>query len=147
MAMWIPLGHVRVMMRAKGRVNRWWWPFINKRMWTFELHAFSTHSDRGCTSMMGGLWATSSSKHWKGNQWRFGIKLNNLKFLSKLKVYGDGRQTRSFQFVSDLIDGLIALMNSNTTLPVNIGNPEEYSILEFAQIIRNLTGSPIKYNY
>lgn len=65
-------------------------------------------------------------------------------FLSKFKVYGDGRQTRSFQFVSDLIDGLIALMNSNTTLPVNIGNPEEYSILEFAQIIRNLTGKLFK---
>lgn len=63
-----------------------------------------------------------------------------------MTVYGDGDQTRSFQYVSDLVDGLIALMESesggeNGTMPVNIGNPEEYSIMEFAQIIRNLTGS------
>ena len=44
-----------------------------------------------------------------------------------ITVYGDGKQTRSFQYVSDLVDGLIRLMNSNTSLPVNIGNPDEVS--------------------
>ncbi|XP_073992488.1 UDP-xylose synthase [Rhodnius prolixus] len=58
-----------------------------------------------------------------------------------ITVYGHGNQTRSFQYVSDLIDGLIALMDSNYTLPVNIGNPTEYSITEFAVIIRNLVGN------
>ncbi|CAK5006962.1 unnamed protein product [Meloidogyne enterolobii] len=61
-----------------------------------------------------------------------------------ITVYGNGNQTRSFQYISDLITGLISLMESNTTLPVNIGNPEEYSILEFAKIVKNLIGGSSK---
>ena len=54
-----------------------------------------------------------------------------------LTVYGEGTQTRSFQYVSDLVTGLVALMESNVTQPVNLGNPEEFEILAFAhQIIR-----------
>jgi len=55
-----------------------------------------------------------------------------------LTVFGEGSQTRSFQFVQDLVDGLIALMNSDYSFPVNLGNPDEYKIIEFAEIIRNL---------
>ena len=44
------------------------------------------------------------------------------------QIYGDGKQTRSFQYVSDLVDGLIKLMNSNYTGPVNLGNPTEHKI-------------------
>uniref|UniRef100_A0A183CPD5 UDP-glucuronic acid decarboxylase 1 n=1 Tax=Globodera pallida TaxID=36090 RepID=A0A183CPD5_GLOPA len=58
-----------------------------------------------------------------------------------ITIYGDGLQTRSFQYISDLVDGLVALMDSNATVPVNIGNPEEHTILHFSNIIRNLTGS------
>ncbi|CAG5136615.1 unnamed protein product [Candidula unifasciata] len=57
-----------------------------------------------------------------------------------ITVYGDGDQTRSFQYVSDLVDGLMALMNSNYSQPVNIGNPEEHTIMEFAKIINTLVG-------
>lgn len=57
-----------------------------------------------------------------------------------ITVYGHGNQTRSFQYVSDLIDGLISLMNSNYTQPVNLGNPVEYSITEFAIYIKKLVG-------
>lgn len=57
-----------------------------------------------------------------------------------ITVYGEGKQTRSFQYVSDLVDGLIALMNGNYTQPVNVGNPDEHTIIEFAQIIRKLVG-------
>lgn len=57
-----------------------------------------------------------------------------------ITVYGHGNQTRSFQYVSDLVDGLIMLMNSNYTLPVNLGNPVEYNIKDFAVIIRTLVG-------
>ncbi|XP_023293418.2 UDP-glucuronic acid decarboxylase 1 [Lucilia cuprina] len=57
-----------------------------------------------------------------------------------ITVYGNGKQTRSFQYVSDLVDGLIALMASNYTQPVNIGNPVEHSIEEFAIIIKKLVG-------
>lgn len=61
-----------------------------------------------------------------------------------ITVYGSGSQTRSFQYVSDLVDGLVALMNSDYSEPVNIGNPEEYSILEFANIILGLVGGNSK---
>lgn len=53
-----------------------------------------------------------------------------------MTVYGDGSQTRSFQYVHDLIDGLILLMNGPDTRPVNIGNHDEFTILEFAEAVR-----------
>lgn len=58
-----------------------------------------------------------------------------------LTVYGDGRQTRSFCYVTDLVDGILRLLDSNEHFPVNIGNPHEITILEFAERIRALTGS------
>ena len=54
-----------------------------------------------------------------------------------LTIYGDGKQTRSFCFVDDLIDGLILLMNSSSQGPIKIGNPEELSILKIAELIRS----------
>jgi dTDP-glucose 4,6-dehydratase len=53
-----------------------------------------------------------------------------------ITIYGDGKQTRSFCYVSDLIDGIYRLMMSNEHLPMNIGNPQEITILEFAERIR-----------
>ena len=58
-----------------------------------------------------------------------------------LTVYGDGSQTRSFCFVSDLVDGTVRLLLSTETDPVNVGNPVELTILAFAQIINRLTGN------
>lgn len=55
-----------------------------------------------------------------------------------LTIYGDGASTRSFQYVNDLVDGLIALMNSECQEPVNIGNPEEFTIQGFAKLIIEL---------
>jgi len=55
-----------------------------------------------------------------------------------MTVYGDGKQTRSFQYIHDLIDGLIALMNSDESRPVNIGNGDEFTILEFAELVREI---------
>ena len=55
-----------------------------------------------------------------------------------LTVYGDGSQTRSFCYVSDLVEGLIRLMNGDYTGPINIGNPEEYTILELAQAVQKM---------
>jgi UDP-glucuronate decarboxylase len=54
-----------------------------------------------------------------------------------LTVYGDGNQTRSFCYVSDLVDGLMKLMESDRTGPINLGNPDEYTILELAQKVRD----------
>lgn len=63
-----------------------------------------------------------------------------------ITVYGDGKQTRSFCYVSDMIEGIIRMMNTggNFTGPVNLGNPEEYSILQLAEKIIALTGSKSK---
>jgi dTDP-glucose 4,6-dehydratase len=58
-----------------------------------------------------------------------------------LTIYGDGSQTRSFCYVSDLVEGVVRLMKVAFHEPVNLGNPNEVSILEFAQEILNLTGS------
>lgn len=58
-----------------------------------------------------------------------------------LTVFGDGSQTRSFCYVSDLVDGLCRLMMSDERYPVNLGNPQEMTILEFAERIRRLTNS------
>ena len=64
-----------------------------------------------------------------------------------LTVYGDGSQTRSFCYVSDEVDGFLRLMGSSEILPVNIGNPSEFTILECAQQVLKITGSSsgIKY--
>ena len=62
-----------------------------------------------------------------------------------ITVFGDGAQTRSFCFVDDLVEGIVRLMNKDgVTGPVNIGNPAETTILEFARRIIQLTGSPSK---
>ncbi|GIK78858.1 MAG: hypothetical protein BroJett022_25480 [Actinomycetes bacterium] len=58
-----------------------------------------------------------------------------------LTVFGDGSQTRSFCYVDDLIDGLIALMESDYHLPVNVGNPDEHTLLELAERVIEATGS------
>lgn len=58
-----------------------------------------------------------------------------------ITIYGDGRQTRSFCYVSDLIEGIFRLSQSDEHMPVNIGNPNEFTILECAQAILDLTGA------
>ena len=58
-----------------------------------------------------------------------------------LTVYGDGGQTRSFCFVDDLVDGIVKLLYSDEHFPVNIGNPIEMTILQFAEAINKITGN------
>jgi dTDP-glucose 4,6-dehydratase len=58
-----------------------------------------------------------------------------------LTVYGQGEQTRSFQYVDDLVAGIQKLLQSQENLPVNIGNPDEMTVLDFAKKIIELTGS------
>ncbi|MGB8029572.1 MAG: UDP-glucuronic acid decarboxylase family protein [Terracidiphilus sp.] len=64
-----------------------------------------------------------------------------------LTIYGDGSQTRSFCYVDDLIEGMIRLSRSEEHLPVNLGNPEEYTILECAQAVLEVTGSKSELSY
>jgi len=58
-----------------------------------------------------------------------------------ITIYGTGKQTRSFQFVDDLVEGLIRLMNGKYSQPVNIGNPDEYTVKDFADLIKSITSS------
>ncbi len=64
-----------------------------------------------------------------------------------LTVFGDGSQTRSFCFVSDLVEGIYKLLMSNENEPVNIGNPEEITIKQFAEEVLRITGSKSKIVY
>lgn len=64
-----------------------------------------------------------------------------------LTIYGDGKQTRSLCFVSDLVDGLFALMQSGSHEPINIGNPREMTILELADTVKKITGNTKDYVY
>jgi len=58
-----------------------------------------------------------------------------------LTIYGDGSQTRSFQYVSDLVEGIVRLLGVKHHQPVNLGNPQERTVLELAKLIKELTGS------
>jgi len=64
-----------------------------------------------------------------------------------ITVYGDGSQTRSFCYVSDLIDGILLLSKSDEHLPVNLGNPVEMTILECAREVLAITGSSSKLRH
>jgi dTDP-glucose 4,6-dehydratase len=64
-----------------------------------------------------------------------------------LTVFGEGQQTRSFCYVSDLIDGIYKLSQADFHEPVNIGNPTEFTILEFGKLILKLTGSKSAITY
>ncbi|HET9546762.1 MAG TPA: UDP-glucuronic acid decarboxylase family protein [Desertimonas sp.] len=64
-----------------------------------------------------------------------------------ITIYGDGSQTRSFTYVDDEIRGFLALLDSDVTVPVNIGNPEEYTISQLAELTRQITGSASTQSY
>jgi UDP-glucuronate decarboxylase len=66
-----------------------------------------------------------------------------------ITIYGSGKQTRSFQYVDDLIEGMMRLMNTgkDITGPINLGNPHEFTMLELAKTVLKLTDSKSKISY
>jgi dTDP-glucose 4,6-dehydratase len=64
-----------------------------------------------------------------------------------MTVFGDGSQTRSFCYVDDLIEGIYRLLHSDYTMPVNVGNPNEISLKDFAEEVLALTGNKVKIIY
>ncbi|OGX36431.1 MAG: NAD-dependent dehydratase [Omnitrophica WOR_2 bacterium RIFCSPHIGHO2_02_FULL_52_10] len=64
-----------------------------------------------------------------------------------LTVYGNGQQTRSFCFYSDLVEGIVRLLYSKVHTPVNVGNPDEFTILEFAKLVIRMSGTKSKIIY
>ena len=65
----------------------------------------------------------------------------------KITIYGDGSQTRSLCYVSDIIKGLILVMNNNYKKPLNLGSPNEFSILKLANIIKSKVNSNLDFEY
>jgi len=65
----------------------------------------------------------------------------------RLTVFGDGSQTRSFCFISDLVEGIVKVMKSDIHDPINLGNPSELSIKQFAQTVNKLTGQKLEVEY
>ncbi|MGB0712219.1 MAG: UDP-glucuronic acid decarboxylase family protein [Gammaproteobacteria bacterium] len=64
-----------------------------------------------------------------------------------LTIYGDGSQTRSFCYVDDMIEAMVRFMGSSAHGPLNLGNPDEYSILELAEMVRELTGARVDIRF
>ena len=64
-----------------------------------------------------------------------------------LTIYGDGKQTRSFCYVDDLIDGIEKMIFSDENMPVNIGNPDEFTIIELANLINEILKNPAENIY
>lgn len=67
--------------------------------------------------------------------------INQIMSKHNLTIYGDGRQTRSFQYIDDLLEGIIRLLGTTYEQPVNLGNPQEVTILEVAQVLKELMKS------
>jgi len=65
----------------------------------------------------------------------------------KITIYGDGKQTRSFCYVDDLIEGMIFLMNSNYNNPINIGNPNEFSIKQLGYLVKDLINPNLEFEF
>lgn len=64
-----------------------------------------------------------------------------------LTIYGKGKQTRSFCYVTDLVDGLLKMMQVNYNMPINLGNPSEFTVSKLAKMVLKLTGSKSKINF
>ena len=106
-----------------------------------EAMAFAYHRERGLATRVVRLFNSYGPRLTPGD----GRVVSNFIVQAlrgdPLTVYGDGQQTRSFCYVEDTVDGLVRMMESAIEGPVNIGNPEEHTVLELAEIVLRLIGS------
>ena len=114
--------------RPSATPRRSRWPTTASRASTPTSCASSTPTARACAPTTGGRSRPSSARRWPDKP---------------LTVFGEGCQTRSFCFVSDLVEGFLRLIDCDHHEPVNIGNPGEFTILELAELILRITGSPL----
>jgi nucleoside-diphosphate-sugar epimerase len=73
--------------------------------------------------------------------------LNQMMSKKNITVYGDGSQTRSFQYIDDLLEGITRMMSTPYERPVNLGNPEEVTVLEVACLMKELMKSPAQIEF
>jgi dTDP-glucose 4,6-dehydratase len=106
-----------------------------------EAMVMAWHRSRGVNTRLARIFNTYGPRLHPGD----GRVISNLMMQAlrgePLTIYGDGRQTRSFCYVDDLIEGIVLLARSEEHLPVNLGNPQEFTILECAQAVLEVTGS------
>ncbi len=112
-----------------------------------EAMVMAYHRSRGVNSRMVRIFNTYGPRLHPGD----GRVISNFMMQAlrgePLTIYGDGSQTRSFCYVDDLIEGIVRLSRSEEHLPVNLGNPEEYTILECAQAVLDVTASKSELSY
>ncbi len=109
-----------------------------------ETLAFDYHRQHGVAIRVARIFNTYGSRMLEND----GRVISNFVFQAlrgnALTVYGDGSQTRSFCYVSDLVEGLMRLMNGEHTGPVNLGNPGEYTILQLAETVRQMVNPKLE---
>ena len=112
-----------------------------------EAMVMAYHRSRGVDTRMARIFNTYGPRLHPGD----GRVISNFMMQAlrgePLTIYGDGSQTRSFCYVDDLIEGIVRLSRSEEHLPVNLGNPEEYTILECAQAVLDVTASKSELSY
>jgi dTDP-glucose 4,6-dehydratase len=112
-----------------------------------EAMAMAYHRSRGVNTSLARIFNTYGPRLQPGD----GRVISNFMMQAlrgePLTIYGDGRQTRSFCYVDDLIEGIMRLSRSEEHLPVNLGNPEEFTILECAQAVLEVTASKSELRY
>ncbi len=112
-----------------------------------EAITMAYHKTHGIDTHIARIFNTSGPRMRKDDGRAIPNFINQALKNKDVTVYGDGKQTRSFCFVSDLIEGIYLLSQSDIHEPVNIGNPDEWTILELAKKIIDLTGSKSKITY
>lgn len=106
-----------------------------------EAMTFAYHRTHGIDTKIARIFNTYGPRMRSGDGRVVPNFINQALAEKPLTVYGDGSQTRSFCFVSDLIEGIYRLLISDINEPVNLGNPQEMRIIDFARIVIDLTGS------
>lgn len=106
-----------------------------------EAMTFAYHRTHGIDTKIARIFNTYGPRMRSGDGRVVPNFINQALAVKPLTVYGDGSQTRSFCYVSDLIEGIYRLLISDINEPVNLGNPQEMRIIDFARMVIELTGS------
>jgi len=112
-----------------------------------EAMVMAYHRHHGVDTRIARIFNTFGPRMRKGDGRVVPTFINQALAGEDLTVYGDGTQTRSFCYIDDLVDGILLLLDKGEAEPVNLGNDQEASILDFARVVIELTGSSSKLRY
>jgi dTDP-glucose 4,6-dehydratase len=112
-----------------------------------EALVMAYHRHHGVDTRIARIFNTYGSRMRKGDGRVVPTFINQALACEELTIFGDGTQTRSFCFIDDLVDGIMLLLEKGNAEPVNLGNDKEVSILDFARVVLDLTGSSSKLRH